>query len=62
MLYYAGSGVNSMQVVRYGLSMKLLSFLHVCICCIYGHMYILAACLLVCVDVMVAVVCLMCKC
>ena len=35
-LHYAGSGVNSVQVVLSGLSMKLLSTVHVCDCCRCG--------------------------
>ena len=42
-----------MQAVLSGLSMRLLYFVHVCIRCRYGCMYVLAAFLLVCVDVMV---------
>ena len=53
MLYYSGSGVNSVQVVLSGLNMRLLYFIHMCICCNYGCMYALAAFLLVCVYVMV---------
>ena len=51
-LYSAGSGVNSVEVVLSGLIMRLLSFVHVCNCR-YGCMYALAAFLLVCVDIMV---------
>ena len=32
-LYSAGSGVNSVQVVLSELTMRLLSFVHVCNCC-----------------------------
>ena len=38
-LYSAGSGVKSVQVILSGLSMMLLYFVHVCICCRYGCMY-----------------------
>ena len=34
-LYSAGSGVNSVHVVLSGLSMRLLSCVHLCICCRY---------------------------
>ena len=45
LLYSAGSGVNRVQVVLSGFSVKLL--------CRYGCRYFLAALVLVCVDVMV---------
>ena len=32
-LYFAGSGVNNVQVVLSVLTMRLLSFVHVCNCC-----------------------------
>ena len=50
-LYSARSGVNSVHVVLSGLGMRLLSFVHVCICCRFSCMYALAAFFLVCVDV-----------
>ena len=49
-LYTAGSGVNSVQIVLSGLSMKLLTFGHVCDYCRYGCMYALAAFLLMCIN------------
>ena len=49
------SGVYSMQVVLSGLSMRLLSVVHVSNCCRYGCMYALTVFLLVCVYVMVMV-------
>ena len=42
-LYFVGPGVNSVQGVLSVLSMRLLSFINVCNCCVY----------VVCVDVMV---------
>ena len=39
MLYYAGSGVNNVQVVLSRLNIRLLSFVHVCNCCRYCCMY-----------------------
>ena len=47
----AGSGVNNVQVVLTESSMRLLYFIHMCICCKYGSVYALAAFLPVCVDV-----------
>ena len=41
-LYSAKSGVNSVHVVSSGLSMILLFFVNVCMCCTYGCMYALA--------------------
>ena len=49
----AGSGVNSVQVVLTGLSIRLLPFVHVCIGCRYGCRHTLTAFLHVYVDVMV---------
>ena len=42
-LYSGGSGVNSVYVVLSTLSMKLLSFVHVCNCCRYCCMYVFTA-------------------
>ena len=53
LLYPAGSGVNRLQVVLSGFSVKLFSFVHAQTVCMYGCMYFLAALVLVCVDVMV---------
>ena len=39
MFYTVVSGVNSVQFVLSGLSMRLLSFVHVCNCCIYDCVY-----------------------
>ena len=52
-LYSAGSGVNRVQVVLSGFSMRLLCFVQAKTLCRYGCMYFLAALVLVCVDVMV---------
>ena len=53
LLYYAGSGVNRVQVVSSGFSMGLFCFVQAITLCRYGCMYLLAALLIVCVDVMV---------
>ena len=53
LLYYVGSGVNRVQVVSSGFSVRLFSFVHAKTLCWYGCMYFLAALVLVCVDVMV---------
>ena len=49
LVYFAGSGVNRVQVVLSGFSMRLFCFVQAR----YGCMYFLAALVLVCVDVMV---------
>ena len=49
LLYSAGFGVNRVQVVLSGFSVRLLCFIQVR----YGCMYFLAALVPVCVDVMV---------
>ena len=48
-VYSAGSGVNRVQVVLSGISMRLFCFVHAKTLCWYGCMYFLAAC----VDVIV---------
>ena len=53
LLYYAGSGVNRVQVVLSGFSVGLFCFVQVKTLCRYGRMYFLSALVLVCVDVMV---------
>ena len=53
LLYSAGSGVNRVQVVLYGFSVRLFCFVQAKTLCGYGCMYFLAALVLVCVDVMV---------
>ena len=53
LLYSAGSGVNRVQVVLAGFSVKLFCFVQAKSLCMYGCMYFLAALVLVCVDVMV---------
>ena len=52
-LYSAGSGVNLVQVVLSGFSVRLFCFVQAKTLCRYGCMYILVALVLVCVDVMV---------
>ena len=52
LLYSAGSGVNRVQLVLSGFSMRLLCFVQAKTLCMYGCMYFLAARVLVCVDVM----------
>ena len=74
-LYYAGSGVNRVQVVLSGFSVGLFCFVHAKTLCRYGCIYFMAALVLVCVEVMWChmrrswtesllwvVVCLQCKC
>ena len=53
LLYSAGSGVNRLQVVSSGFSVRLVWFVLATTLCMYGCMYFLAALVLVCVDVMV---------
>ena len=53
LVYYAGSGVNRVQVVLSGFSMRLFCFVQAKTFCRYGCIYLLAALVLVCVDVMV---------
>ena len=52
-LYSAGSGVNSVQVVLSVFIVRLFSFVQAKIVCMYGYMYFLPALVLVCVDVIV---------
>ena len=52
-LYSAGSGMNRVQVVLSGFSVRLFCFVQTKTLCRYGCIYILAALVLVCVDVMV---------
>ena len=52
-LYSAVSGVNRVQVVLFGISVRLLCFVQAKTVCRYGCMYVLAPFVLVCVDVMV---------
>ena len=52
LLYSAGSGVNRVQVVLSGFSVRLFWFVHTKTVYRYGCMYFLAALVLVCVDVM----------
>ena len=54
-VYSAGSGVNRVQVVLSGFSMRLFCFVQAKTSCRYGCMYILAALVLVCVDVISSV-------
>ena len=53
LVYSAGSGVNRVQVVLSGFSMRLFCFVQAKTLCRYGCIYFLAALVLVCVDVMV---------
>ena len=53
LLYSAGSGVNRVQVVLSGFSVRLLCFVQAKTLCRYGCMYFFAALVLVCVDMMV---------
>ena len=53
LLYSAGSGVNRVQVVLPGFSVRLFCFVQAKTLCIYGCMYFFAEFVLVCVDVMV---------
>ena len=53
LVYYAGSGVNRVQVVMSGFSKRLFCFVQAKTLCRYGCMYFLAALVLVCVDVIV---------
>ena len=48
LVYFAGSGVNTVQVVLSGFSMRLFCFVQVKTLCGYGCMYLLAA-LVLCV-------------
>ena len=52
-IYSAGCGVNRVQVVLSGFSMRLFCFVQATSLCRYGCMYFLAALVLVCVDVVV---------
>ena len=52
LLYSAGSGVNRVHVVLSGFSVILFCFVQANFLCGYGCMYLLAALMLVCVDVM----------
>ena len=53
LLYYAGSGMNRLQVVLSGFSVKLFYFVQAKTVCRYGCMHFLVALVLVCVYVMV---------
>ena len=53
LVYSAGSGVNRVQVVLSGFSMRLFCFVQAKTLCMYGCIYFLAALVLMCVDVMV---------
>ena len=53
LVYSAGSGVNRVQVVLSGFSKRLFWFVQAKTLCKYGCMYLLAALVLVCVDVIV---------
>ena len=49
LLYSAGSGVNRVQVVLSGFSIRLFCFVQTKTLCMYGCIYFLAALVLVCV-------------
>ena len=53
LVYSAGSGLNKVQVVLSGFSVRLLCFFQAKTLCRYGCMYVFAALVLVCVGVMV---------
>ena len=53
LLYSARSGVNKVQVVLSGFSVRFFCFVQANTLCRYGCMYFLVALVLVCVDVMV---------
>ena len=53
LVYSAGSGINRVQVVLSGFSMRLFCFVQAKTFCRYGCIYFLAALVIVCVDVMV---------
>ena len=52
LVYSAWSGVNRMQVVLSGFSVRLFCFVQTNTLCRYGCMYLFAVLVLVCVDVM----------
>ena len=52
LLYYVGSGVNRVQVVLSGFSVRLFCFVQAKTVCRYCCMYLLSALVLVCVYVM----------
>ena len=54
-VYSSGSGVNRLNVVLSGFSMKLFCFVQSKPLCRYGCMYLLASLVFVCVNVMVMV-------
>ena len=51
LVYSTGSGVNRMQVVLSGFSVRLLYFVQARTLCGYSYMYVVAALVRVCVDV-----------
>ena len=53
LVHSAGSGVNRVQVVLSGFSMRLFCFVQAKTLCRYGCIYFLAVLVFVCVDVMV---------
>ena len=53
LVYSAASGVNRVQSVLSGFSMRLFCFVQAKTLCRYGCIYLLAALVLVCVEVMV---------
>ena len=53
LLYSEGSRMNTVKVVLFGFSVSLFCFVQAKTLCMYGCMYLLAALVLACVDVMV---------
>ena len=53
LVFSAGSGMNRLQVVLSGFSKRVFCFVQAKTLCRYGCMYLLAALVLVCVDVIV---------
>ena len=53
LVYTAGSGVNRVQVVLSGFSVRLLCFVQAKTLCRYGCIYFFSALVFVCVNVMV---------
>ena len=53
LIYSAGSGVNRVQVVLSGFSVRWLCFVQTKTVCMYGFIYFLSVLVLVCVEVMV---------
>ena len=54
-IYSAGSGVNRGKVELSGFSVRLFCFVQPKTVCVYSCMYLLAALVLVCVDVLILI-------